>query len=268
MAIKNSKSFKKLYILICIFTFCILNFTFNCYALNLDKLKGHFLSGDYSSAINEGEKLLSGPGYSQDRDIDELYYLLGLSYLKDRNFLRASDIFEIILREFKNSSLAEEAKLGLGDSYFLRGDFAKAGACYRELLNSHPSTKLKAQLYYRLSQAAYKLGDAGAGKEYLDKLKQDFPLSPELRLNRDLCPLSDSAELYYTVQVGCFSNIANAKNLTQKLIQSGYPAYTEELSSQGRTSYRVRVGKSRVRQEALALEKKLTEEGYPTKIYP
>lgn len=251
------------YFVICALCFVIAE---NAYALNLDKARYYFLSGDYTSCINEGEKILAGSSYSPD--IDELYYILGLSYLKDGNFLRASDIFEIILKEFKNSVFRDEAKLGLGDTYFLRGDFTKAGNCYKELINSNPSTKIKAQVYYRLSEAGYKQGDTGQGKEYLDKLKQEFPLSPELRLNKDLYPPSDSPDLYYTVQVGAFSNITNAKNLTQKLIQQGYPAYMEGLSSQGKTSYRVRVGKLRLRQEAIDLEKKLSYEGYPTKIYP
>jgi len=55
--------------------------------------------------------------------LDELYYLLSLSYLKDGNYLRASDIFEIILREFKGSRFKEDALLALGDTYFLRGDY-------------------------------------------------------------------------------------------------------------------------------------------------
>ena len=238
----------------------------NAYALNLDKMRNYFLSGDYDSSINEGEKILAGSSYPQD--IDELYYLLGLSYLKDGNFLRASDIFEIILKEFKNSAFGDQAKLGLGDTYFLRGDFLEAGACYKELISSNPSTKLKAQVYYRLSQAGYKRGDTQAGKEYLDKLKQDFPSSPELKLDKDLSLLTDSPDPYYTVQVGAFLNIANARNLAQKLTESGYAAYIDQVNLAGKNSYRVRVGKLRTRQEAQDSERKLIYEGYPTKIYP
>lgn len=259
---------KKFLVLSFGFAFCVLRFTFNCYALNLDMLKIYFLSGDYNSAILEGEKILSSYGQSS-LDLDELYYFLGLSYLKDGNYLRASDIFEIILKEFKESNFKEEAKLGLGDTCFLKGDFIKAEEYYKELINSNPHTKLKAYAYYRLSQIGFKKGDTKLAKEYLDKLKQDFPASLELKLNKDLHIISDyPSGLYYTVQVGSFSRIANANNLTQKLIQNGYPAYIEEASFQGITSYRVRVGKLRLRQEALDLENKLSGEGYPTKIYP
>ena len=53
------------------------------YCLNLDKVKVYFLEGDYKSAILEGEKLIA-----QDPHSDELYYILGLSYLKDEGTVR------------------------------------------------------------------------------------------------------------------------------------------------------------------------------------
>ena len=91
--------------------FLVLGIHAFAYALDLDKLKAYFLSGDYKSAITEGERVLakvedSGP-------IDELYYILGLSYLKDGNYLRASDIFEIILNECKGSHFKDDAILRL-----------------------------------------------------------------------------------------------------------------------------------------------------------
>jgi len=264
MAEEKLKKFKKFCVLTCGFTFYLLSFAFSGYALNLDKLKVYLLEGDYKGAISEGERLIAGDAHS-----DELYYILGLSYLKDGNYLRACDIFEIILKEFKNSEFGDEARLGLGDTYFLRGDFVKAEDCYKDLIESNPQTRLKAQAYCRLSQTGYKNGNMQQGKEYLDKLKQDFPLNLESMLNKDLYPLSDSSsDTYYTVQVGSFTNITNARNLTEKLIQKGYPAYMEEASFKGKASYRVRVGKLRLRQEILTLENKLSREGYPTKICP
>ena len=250
-----------------LFSVCFfLGITSSVCALDLEKAKIYFLSGDYKSAIAEGEKLLSN--YGRTSQSDELYYILGLSYLKDGNYLRASDIFEIILAEFKDSKFKEEAKLGLADTYLLRGDLNKAQDYYEELLNTS-NAGLKARLYYRLSQVGFKKGDTAQGQEYLDKLKKDFPANPELRLNKDLSAFSDSPSgFYYTVQVGSFSNSANAKNLMQALIQKGYSAYIEETNSGSAPSYRVRVGKLSSRQEAVNLENKLSQEGYPTKVCP
>jgi len=238
------------------------------YCLNIDKVKVAFLSGDYKAAILEGERVLAVEGHSPD--VDELYYLLGLSYLKDGNYLRASDIFEIILREFTNSSFKEKARLGLGDIDFLKGDLDKAQSIYEELLNSSYDQELKAQVYYRLSEVSFKKDNGNKGKEYLAKLKGEFPQNIETKINRDLAVIADSpSNFYYTVQVGCFSNGTNANNLTQKLIRQDYSAYIEEANDPASGKmYRVRVGKLPTRQAASLLETRLSAEGYPTKIYP
>lgn len=234
------------------------------YALNLEKLKVYFLEGDYKSAISQGEKVLAS--YSaHSPNLDELYYILGLSYLKEGNYLRASDIFEIIIREFKDSQFKDEARLSLGDTYFFKGDYDKAQMQYSNSINSNPRSKLKALLYYRLSQTALKKGDTQAAKEYLDKLKSDFPLNLEIKLNKDLYALTD---IYYAVQVGSFVNYTNARNLCDKLIAKGYDAYLEEAGADNKKIYRVKVGRLKSRPEAAQLENKLSSEGYPTKILP
>jgi len=245
--------------------FCLI-FISRSYALDLDKAKAYFLSGDYNSAISEGERLLAG--YSGAANSDELYHILALSYMKDGNYLRASDIFEIILKEFKQSRFRDEATLGLGDTFFLRGEYDKAKVYYQELININGRGKLVPSAYYRLSQCAFKQGNPAEGKEYLNKLKEGFPLNPELILNRDLCLLPDTSDFYYTVQVGAFSSPENARRLVDRLAQNSYPAYLEEVDSPGKPSYRVRVGKFKLRQEAAECNDKLTQEGYPTRIYP
>ncbi|MCM8795233.1 MAG: tetratricopeptide repeat protein [Candidatus Omnitrophica bacterium] len=257
---------KKISFVLCVLCVLCLEET---YALNLGKLKVDFLNGDYQSAISTGEKILSNAN-STSEGLDELYYLLGLSYLKEGNFLRAEDIFEIILKEFKTTKFKDEAMLGLGDVYFLKGNLDKAQATYKELISKNPDSALKPQVYYRLSQIAFKKADLLTGKEYLDKLKKEFPQNIELQINSDISSLTDyPVDLYYTVQVGSFSRSLNAQNLKQKLINLGYPAYIEEIScNKTEKRYRVRVGRLKTRAEAVDLANKLIQEGYPTKIYP
>ncbi len=229
------------------------------FCLDLDKLKSDYLRGDYKAAIIEGERMLANSRISSHSD--ELYYFLGLSYSRDGNYLRASDIFEIIINEFQGSSLKNEAILGLGDTYFLRGDYRKAGEYYRRLLDDN---RLKPAVYYRLSQCAIKEGDVQEGRVYAEKLKTEFPLNPESKFNRELYPVND----FFSVQVGSFSNPVNANNLRDKLSARGYDAYIQEAEADAKKSYRVRVGKLKSRSEASLLEGKLSSEGYPTKITP
>lgn len=217
-----------------LFVVCVLYIVIftDAYALDLTKMKTEFLKGDYKAAISEGEKII-GEASPNTYGLDELYYILGLSYLKESNYLRAADIFEIILKEFKGSDFREEALLALGDSYFLRGDFLKAKEYYTQVTSSG-GEKFKPLAAERLSRCALKSGDNKAG------------------------------QVYYTVQVGAFSNQTNASNLTQKLNAQGFGAYIEKLNS----GYHVRVGKFQSLKEAQEAEEKLSKEGYPTKIFP
>lgn len=261
---KNIKFYRLSFYIWHCFVICALTFVIcgNTYALNIDKLKVYFLQGDYRSSISEGEKILAN---SRDAcGLEELYYILGLSYMKEGNYLRASDIFEIILKEFKGSVFDSEAALGLADTYFLRGDFEKAAAGYRELLKAGCSEKLKAAAYYRLSRCAFNTGNIEEGKEYSDKLNSEYPKNFESRLGADIVLSLD----FYSIQVGSFSSYANAENLRDKLTKKNYDAYIQEAVSGGKKSYRVKVGKLKSRSEAVQLESRLSSEGYPTKITP
>lgn len=263
------------------------------FALNLDNLRNYFLSGQYKICISEGEKLLAQA--SSNKDLEELYYILGLSYLKEGNYLRASDIFEIILHEYKSSrSFKEEAKLGLADSYFARGDYAKAKNIYQEMLKNSSPGKFKPALYYRLSQLAKRTGDGKQEAEYSGKLKSEFPQSPEALTNKEFFPgsvripavihVSPSVQVQevvkpadangeiiagsYSVQVGAFSSLGNARSLALKLKAKGYFSYVSEAPSGNKKVYKVRVGGFSDWQAARAAEKKLKVQGYPTKIIP
>ncbi|RJO63943.1 MAG: outer membrane protein assembly factor BamD [Candidatus Omnitrophota bacterium] len=230
------------------------------YALNLERTRYYFLRGDYADCIKEGEKALAGiQGVS--KGVDELYYLLGLSYLKDGNYLRAVDIFEIILNECGDSRYQGEATLGIGDAYFLKGDYIKARQHYEKMLDDPKAVTHKPAVYYRLALIATKTKDTQSSKQYAGLLKEEFPFSLEARLNGEFCSLVDC---YYTVQVGSFSKKENAQRLTRELVKKGFAAYMEEA----KLNFRVRVGKLSTQEEARGLKEKLSKLGYPTKIYP
>jgi tetratricopeptide (TPR) repeat protein len=237
------------------------------FAKDLQSLKVDMLKGDYKAAISEGETLMANSRHAQEDD--ELYYLLAVCYLKEGNYLRASDIFDIIIKEFRNSRFREEALLGEGDTYYLRGDYQKAEEYYHRILRENSRARLKAQVYSRLSESGFKRGDTPQGKGYEEKLTQEFPLNIEAHASRDICSLLDfSKEPYYSVQVGCFSNKQNASNITAELKALGYDAFINESRSEGTTAYRVKVGKFKDRSDAALLQKKLTAQGYPTRLSP
>lgn len=243
---------------------CVLSIVIssNAYALNLERVKVAFLNGDYKSAIVEGEKILANTG--QSSGVDELYYILGLSYLKDGNLLRAEDIFEIVINEIKDSAFKDDAVFGLGDVYFLRGDFEAAQKYYMQLVKKDKKGKLAAQAYFRLSECALKEGDTAAAKEYLEKLKKDYPLAVQDKIDG----IAVDKDFFYTVQAGSFRKKENAFNLNRRLVKRGYASFIEASEDNGKTVYRVRIGKFTSRAQAAALEDKLKEQGFQAKIFP
>jgi len=236
-----------------------------CLAVDMDSLKVDFLQGNYRRVIFEGERQVDRVNTGQ---AEELNYILGLSYLKENKLGQAQDCFKRILGNLSGKFKAQ-ADLGLADTYLIGGQFQQAQDIYNKLITDSPNNSQKAALLYRLSQIEFKKGNNLQGNDYLFKLRRDFPLSPELRLNKGLVlieagaiAVQDSSE--YFVQVGFFTSGGNANNLKDKLLAKGYSAYVEGDGA----GYRVKVGRFKARQEALDLEDKLAKEGFQTKIYP
>ncbi|MDD5465196.1 MAG: SPOR domain-containing protein [Candidatus Omnitrophica bacterium] len=234
-------------------------------AADMDSLKADFLQGNYRRVIFEAQAQLNRADAGR---AEELNYILGLSYLKEGRLEQAQDCFKRILGASSNKFKAP-ASLGLADTYLMSGRFQDAQDIYAKLVIDDPDNSQKAAVLYRLSQLEFKKGNTLQGSDYLSKLKNDFPLSPELRLAKDLPliapPVSiakDTAK--YSVQVGFFTSSDNANNFKNKLLAENYPAYLEDSG----TGYRVKVGRFKSQKEASDLESKLSKEGFQTKTCP
>jgi cell division protein FtsN len=220
---------------------------------------------------------------------------MGLSYLKTEDYEAGLASFKKIKEDFRKSRFGEDSLLGAGDCYFAKGDFVLAAHEYKQLLSDHPQTRLKSAIYYRLSQLGERSGNSQQQREYSEKLKQEFPKSPEAGLTARLFPDARAAqEVFlktpaseavpaavpnvsvattdkegdYCVQVGAFSKELNANNLAQKLKDKGFTAYVESIALKDRMIYKVRIGKFVNKSQAKKMEAELSGLGYPTKIYP
>ena len=233
-----------------------------CWAANLDALKVDFLRGNYRRVILEA---MAQAGGFNIQGTDELNYLLGLSYLKEERLEQAQDCFRRILSN-PASRLKEQASLASADTYLIKRQFKEAEDIYNTLLENNPHTVLKPAILFRLSQSAYRRGDQQKSDEYSIRLKRDFPLSLELIPGKGMpesqASLSRPGDL--SVQVGFFTKSSNAVNFKNKLAALGYPAFVEG-SKEG---YRVKVGRFKTQTETLDAERKLSSEGFPTKLCP
>ena len=243
-----------------------------CWASDLDALKTDFLQGNYRRVIFEGQA-------QADRmhlgNVDELNYILGLSYFKESKLDLAQNCFRRILNN-PNSKFKPEASLALGDTYLVAGQLQQAEDSYNKLIAGDANSSQKSAVWYRLSQLESKRGDQKKSNDYLFKLKRDFPMSPELRLTRGIAFVNTSAVACeplvnvqagvgeYSIQVGFFTSSLNANNFKNTLLSKDYPAYVESFG----TGYRVKVGRFKSQKEALDLESKLSQDGFQTKLCP
>ncbi len=228
------------------------------YAGSLNKAESLYLQESYSESINE-----CAANIARNGEPDKAYFLLGLNYLKIKDAEKAREKLQILMDKSPGSPYLEAAKLAYADSYFIDQDYSAASRLYEEIVKAN--SKMQSTAYFRLAQCALKTGQWEAANNYSDALRQKYPLSLEAASAAEL--LKEN-EFFFTVQVGCFANLVNAQRLLKKLKHSGYDAYIDQLDSSKGVLYRVRAGKLKSSQEALALKSQLDKEGYPSRIFP
>lgn len=82
-------------------------------------------------------------------------------------------------------------------------------------------------------------------------------------------PAADTSETgMWAVQLGSFSNQANAERLAADLRKEGYAAFLSQLQTSGGLLQRVRVGPQKDRDSAEAVAAKLKAEGHASQVVP
>ncbi|MFH1201263.1 MAG: tetratricopeptide repeat protein [Candidatus Omnitrophota bacterium] len=247
-----------------IFAICYLLFAIcPVQAQDLYKAQELFLRGEYQKSVTECERLLS---LNPEREPqEEVYYLLGIIYLKEGNFMRCRDIFQIITEEIPKPTFRQEAFQGLADTYFKEGDFKEARGRYEKIIKEFPNCRFQSVVYLRLGEIALKEGRWLDANRIFMKIIKDYRLSFEAEQSR----LFLASDNFFTLQAGAFLDEAKAKNLSLKLINQGYKdVYISTLEKDGRVFYRVRVGKLNTRKDAQDLKYRLETAGYKAAIYP
>ena len=247
--------------LVCLFSLILIK---NLYAQDvLERSKILFLQHQYWQTIQECATVIHD--YPRSSELScEANYFTAASYVNLFDFLTAKKNFKVIIDKYPGSSYYEDAYLALGEVEFLLENFKEALRVYTEFYNTNPSKKRLATLYFRLAEVNLKLGDKSEYKKYLDKLKTEFPRAFEAR---DAVRLADS-DSFYTVQVGAFTNYANAEKFITDLKAKGYEVYSVLCLLADKKLCRIRIGRFKTSQEAENLKKKLETEGYFVKVFP
>ncbi|RKY40515.1 MAG: hypothetical protein DRP76_01785 [Candidatus Omnitrophota bacterium] len=218
-----------------------------------EKASQLYLSQDYANCIKVLKREREEPSY---------LYLLGLCYLKAGRYRDARNSFRKMIKKRPSSEYVIPSLIKLGDAYFLEGRWKKAEAAYKVVLEKGKRRFLPL-VYLRLAQIYAKRGEWLKEKEFISKIKSEYPQSIE----KKFADILEERGFFFTIQVGAFTSYRNALSLLKEL-KKNYPAYLVKEKKRNFLFYKVRVGRFKEKEVAQKVYKRLIEEGYPASLYP
>ena len=155
---------------------------------------------------------------------------------------------------------------------FLEGVLTENGqdavVLYQSLVQKYPKSAYADAALYRIYSYYFALGLYNTADQNLDKLKQDYPESPYIKIaaanietttgdenfSNNNQPLNDESnsekQFNYSIQAGAFTNTANANSLKKDIESAGMISYIKEKNVAGTEFNVVYIGKFETRKEA------------------
>lgn len=232
----------------------LLFFPLTVLSLSITDIHKEYLHGNYEEAIRIAKDL---------RESDETLYYLGLSYIKIADYPKARTSLRRLVRRFSDSLFYEPGMIKLADTYFLEEEYSRAKELYLEIEQRFSSEDFMPAVLLRLAQIASRQGKWDEKAEYIKRIKSKYPKASEMKFVKVLEVLGD----FFTIQVGAFSVRKNALALVEEL-RDEYSPYIVKEKKGSYLLYKVRVGRFKKRYDAKKVSSKLLNEGYPVRIYP
>jgi tol-pal system protein YbgF len=119
-----------------------------------------------------------GAGAPPETAADDLY---AQSYKKyqDKDYAGAIEGFGSFIEKSPDSSLADNARFWIGESYYAQGDFDRAILEYDTLIKKYPSADKVPSAMLKEAYAFLELGDAPSAKTLLNELIRKYPKEPQ-----------------------------------------------------------------------------------------
>jgi len=227
---------------------------FSAYSLSIDDVHKDYILGNYDQAIRGAQNL---------KETDKTLYFLGLAYIKNGSYSKARIFLRKLVRRFPRSRLYSRGLVKLADTYFLQKDYENAAELYKEIKIRNSRSNNMPLVLLRLTQIASHQGDWEKKNEYIQYMKEKYPVCLEMKFIKILEGYGD----FFTIQIGAFNEKKNAFCLCDDLSKK-YKTYIEKEQRDSRIIYKVRAGKWKNRYEAQKIAAQLLDEGYPARICP
>jgi tetratricopeptide (TPR) repeat protein len=135
--------------------------------------------GEYQRAVTELERFLHF--FPQDERVPKARTLIGLCYLRGKQYEKAREVFEDLRRAYAGKPLASEALFMIGESYYRQGVYGEAERIFLQVSegSSEPETRNRAA--YRLGWCRMKGDRWKEASESFQKVERASPLYPNAR---------------------------------------------------------------------------------------
>ena len=151
-----------------------------------------FLASGCSSVSLPSMPWSSGPAVQPDATAEALYQE-GISYLKNKSYLRAIDRLQRVKSEFPFSPQLADAELKLAEAYYLNKQYPEAVSAFKEFNAIHPSNENIPFVVYHLGLAHFdqfggidrdqKVTEIAKG--YFEDVAKKYPNSPYAPLAKE-----------------------------------------------------------------------------------
>lgn len=109
-------------------------------------------------------------------------YDIALSALRQGDYVESARSFQAFLAEYPNAPLAANAWYWLGESYYATQNYPIALRSFDTLLSSFPDSPKAPDAMLKKGYCQIEMGDAGAGRQTLNRVINEFPGSDAARL--------------------------------------------------------------------------------------
>ena len=117
------------------------------------------------------------PTQSADQAYREAFGLL-----KAGKYDESIEAFNLFLLDYPNSEYADNSQYWLGETYFVKQDYAGAIEQYQKLISSYPASKKQSHALLKIGYSFQRLGDIDQARAVLEDLQTRYPGSTAARL--------------------------------------------------------------------------------------
>jgi len=109
-------------------------------------------------------------------------YDIALSALRQGDYVESARSFQAFLADYPNAPLAPNAWYWLGESYYATQNYPIALRSFDTLLSNFPDSPKAPDAMLKKGYCQIEMGDAGAGRQTLNRVINEFPGSDAARL--------------------------------------------------------------------------------------